>query len=676
VLVTIDTLRADRLGCYGNTRVATPAIDRLAREGTIAINAAAHVPLTRPSHLSMFTGRYPASLGIRDNISPAFVATTIPTLAEILEKAGFTTAAFVSSIVVSRQSGLHRGFQTYGDRFAGDRPDEIFLNTIQKSGDDTTREALDYLTRAHGDPSRSAARHALWIHLYDPHDPYEPPEPYATRYAGRPYDGEVAWTDELVGRIRSALEQSGLLASTLLVVTSDHGEGLDEHDEPAHGFFVYETTLRVPLVMRGPGVAAGARFEPVVRLVDLFPTTLDLLGVPIPQDITLEGRSLAAAVRGGKLDTEAPSFGESLVPLIHYGWSDLRSIRDGRWKYILAPRPELYDLAVDPGERSNLVDAQPNRARALRAALESELRKERAAARDGPAVAPVPPDLLEKLGALGYVSAGPPSASRASGADPKDKIAEFKTVNRLMREGLTMLHARDFGGSARRLGELHALGIDSFEVHFYLGRALAGLGRHRAALGHFERASERLPGFGAVSLAHSDSLVALGDLEGATEVLRRAEAASPREPALFAREGELWRRRGNPREAIAAYERMLPLAPRDALVRVRLGEFYRDIGDTTTALGHLREAVALDPSQASYWNALGMVLGGTRDLRGAEAAFREAVTRDAGNAQYLYNLGLAVERQGRRDEARDLYGRVLARDPKFRAAAERLRVIR
>jgi arylsulfatase A-like enzyme/Flp pilus assembly protein TadD len=673
LLITIDTLRADRLGCYGNTQVATPAIDRLAREGTLAVNATAHVPLTRPSHLSMFTGRYPAALGIRDNISAPFAAPDVPTLADVLQKAGFRTAAFVSSIVLSRQSGLNRGFDTYEDQFSGDRPEQMFLNTIQKRGGDTTREALDYLARAReADPS-SSERLALWIHLYDPHDPYEPPEPYATRYAGRPYDGEVAWSDELVGRIRTALEQAGLFDSTLVVVTSDHGEGLGEHEEAAHGFFIYETTLRVPLVMRGPGLAAGTRLEPVVRLIDLFPTVLDLLGVAPPAGVTLEGRSVAAAMRGGTSEGDFPSYAESLVPLVHYGWSDLRSIRDGRWKYILAPRAELYDLSTDPGERTNLLDAQPARARALRAALESELRKEQSALAGDPGAAAVPPDLLEKLGALGYVSPGPRSTARAGGADPKDKVGEFKTINRLMREGLTFLHARDFAASRRRLSELHALGVDSFEVNFYLGRALAGAGRHREAVPHFQTATERLPGFGAAYLALADSLVALRDLAGATAALRRGQAAAPKEAALFEREGEVWRRRGNPREAIAAYERMLPLSPRDALARVRLGEFYRDLGDTARALTYLREAVALDASQASYWNALGMVLGGRGELADAEAAFREAVSRDGRNAQYLYNLGLSLERQGRPADASAIYRKVLTIDPAFRAAGERLR---
>ncbi len=636
------------------------------------MNAAAHVPLTRPSHLSMFTGRYPSGHGIRDNISPSFATPGIPVLAEVLRDAGFRTAAFVSSIVLTRQSGLNRGFETYADRFAGAKePDQIFLNTIQKRGDDTTREALEWLREARA--STPAARLALWVHLYDPHDPYEPPEPFATQYAGRPYDGEVAWSDTLVGQIRGALEHSGLLDSSLVVVTSDHGEGLGEHGESGHGFFVYESTLRVPLVMRGPGLQAGSRVEPLIRLVDLFPTVLDLLDVALPRDAVLSGRNVTAALNGGDLpEADSASYGETLVPLLHYGWSDLRSIRDGRWKYVLAPRAELYDLATDPGELQNLVNAQPARARALRVALESELKRERAAVGDNSA-ANVPADLLEKLGALGYVSAGPPSAARASGADPKDKIEEFRQINGLMREGLSALHAGDFRTSADRLGRLDALGIDSFEVNFYSGRALAGLGRHPEAIRRFETALERLPSFGPTYLALADSFIARRDLAEAIVVLRRGQAASPRDASLYEREAEVWRRRKNPGEAVTAYERMLPLAPRDALVRVRLGELYRDLGNTDAALIHLREAVILDPSPASYWNALGMVLGGSADLPGAESAFREAVSRDRQNAQYLYNLALSLERQGRPTEAADLYRQVLALQPTFRAAADRLR---
>src|SRR6185436_12795641 len=355
---------------YGSTTVATPNLDRLAREGAMAMHASAQVPLTRPSHVSLLTGLYPAEHGIRDNVSPP-LANNVPVLADILKQRGFRTGAFVSSIVLSRQSGLARGFADYADRFDIGEDDARFLNTIQKRGDVAVGEATAWL--AEPGPERRFA----WVHLYDPHDPYEPPEPYASRYAGRPYDGEVAWSDELVGRLDDALGRLGMRNDTLLVVTSDHGEGLGEHGENVHGFFVYDSTLHVPLLVRGPGIAAGGRIAATVGSVDLLPTVLDLLGVGVPAGMKLSGRSLAGALRGGPPPADTPAYAESLLPLLHYGWSDLRSIREARWKYIQAPRPELYDLAHDPGEERNLAEQEPARAAALRTALAAHLAREK-----------------------------------------------------------------------------------------------------------------------------------------------------------------------------------------------------------------------------------------------------------------------------------------------------------
>jgi choline-sulfatase len=665
VIVTIDTLRADRVGVYGNANVATPNIDRLAQQGAMAVHASVHVPLTRPSHVSLFTGRYPSEHGIRDNVSPP-LGKGVPVLAEILQQRGFRTAAFVSSIVLSKQSGLARGFDVYSDSFDVGEDDARFLNTIQKRGDQTTAEAIAWL-RAGG-----ADRRFAWVHLYDPHDPYEPPEPYASRYADRPYDGEVAWSDELVGRLDTALAEAGLRDDTLFVVTSDHGEGLDEHGEAVHGFFVYETTLRVPLVARGPGVTPGTKVNTVARTVDLLPTIADLLGVDAP---AASGRSLAAALGGAALDDE-PSFAESLVPLVHYGWSDLRALRIGRWKYILAPRPELYDLESDPGERHNLHQEQTARARALRAGLEQRLKQEQAALRNTGSAAPaVPPDLLEKLGALGYVSGGT-STALPSGADPKDKIEEYQIVNTLMREGLINLREQRFAASLDRFNGLFKRGIESFEAHYYAARALTGLARWRDAAAHYESALKQLPASAAAYVGLADAHLADGKPALALEAIGRGRKALPDDPQLVDREGDIARRQGDAARAGRAWEQVAQMAPRDALVRVKLGELYRDTGRSADAARLLREAVVLEPAVASYWNSLGMILGGHGDFAGAEQAFREAATRDGKNAQYAYNLGLALARQSKRVEAAAQFQRTLELDPQFAPARQRLAELR
>ena len=291
VLVTIDTLRADRVGVYSGVDL-TPRLDRIAREGAYAANAMSHVPLTRPSHATILSGLLPWELGVRDNLAPAELPSS-PLLAEILKGAGFHTGAFVSSIVLDRRGGFGRGFDRYDDDFPKTQGADL-LSTLQKPGADTLRAAMAWL-----ESQRAADRICLWLHLYEPHDPYEPPEPYASRYRDRPYDGEVAYTDTLVGQLDDALERLGLKSQTLLAVASDHGEGLGEHEETLHGFFVYQTTLAVPLIVRGPGIVGGGRIAANVGLVDVLPTALDLLGVAVPRGFQPSGNSLAAALRGG-----------------------------------------------------------------------------------------------------------------------------------------------------------------------------------------------------------------------------------------------------------------------------------------------------------------------------------------------------------------------------------------
>ena len=604
LIVTIDTLRADRVGVYGAKNVETPNIDRLAAEGTWAPQADVHVPLTRPSHVSLFTGRYPDEHGVRDNISPP-LAPDVPVLAERFQRAGTPTAAFIASAVLDRQSGLARGFDIYSDRFEP--------GSDRRPGDVVAAEAVGWLT--------GKQRFFAWVHLYDAHAPYLPPEPYASRYAGRPYDGTVAWSDEIVGRLIAALRDAGTLDRTLVIVTSDHGEALGEHGEDVHGYFVYEATLRVPLVIRGPGVKAATRLGGVPRTIDLFPTIVEMTALAGGAANT-SGQSLASALKGGAAKDE-PTFAESLVPLLHYGWSDLRALRDGRWKYILAPKPELYDLDNDPGELKNLVDSDQAKASAMRASLETRLRAEQSAGRNPTGAPAVPADVRARLGALGYVGPGrpvPPKSSGASGTkaeDPKDKIADYKALSGLMQQGLIAIRA---GRPADALAPLQAVskrGIDTLEPHLYLARAYAGLERWREAAAEYERAITKMPGDVESWRGLGESRIGMRDGAG----------------------------------AIRAFDKLVALAPRDAVARMQLGEAYRDIGRYEDAARIIREALALDPKPGQYWHSLGTVLGAGGHMAEAEQAFAEATSREPGNGLYAYNRALALERLGRRDEA-------------------------
>jgi arylsulfatase A-like enzyme/Flp pilus assembly protein TadD len=660
VLITIDTLRADRVGVYGGDDL-TPNLDRIAREGTVVMNAFAQVPLTRPSHLSLFTGRYPFEHGVRQNVAPRFEA-DMPLLAEILRGNGFRTAGFVSSLVVSSESGLDRGFETFSGDFEEGSDGALFLDSVQRRGDATTDEALTWLRK------NASGRFFLWVHLYDPHDPYEPPEPYASRYPGRPYDGEVAFSDELVGRLSRTLGELGVAEKTLLVVTSDHGEAFEEHGETGHGYFIYDTTLRVPLMFRGPGIPPGGEIESPVESVDLLPTAAGLLGIDLSGLPRLSGRSLAPALRGGEEPEPRPVYAESLMASLLYGWGELVSVREGPWKLIESPKAELYNLAEDPEERDNRIDQNPGARDRLRSRL-GDLAPEGA---ETPQAGEIDPELMEKLGALGYVG-----SVRSGGADPdvdpKDKLAEFRFLNAAMREGLTHLQDERYEAAAERFRAVLESGTESSQALYFLGRALHGLGRHLEAVSAFEGALALDPAYSPGYLDLAETHFALGQDEEAVSVLRRGQESLKRSAVLYEREGEYWAAKRRPREAARAFAAVVERVPEDALARMRLGEQLRDLGEIETSLEHMREAVRLSPDDASYWNSLGMVLGGNDRREEAEEAFQRAIELDPGDAKYAFNLGLVLAGLGRADEARSFFRKALESDPQFEPARAELR---
>src|SRR6476659_8090698 len=346
VIVTLDTTRADRIGAYGSHEVETPTIDRLASEGVLFEQAVSAAPLTLPAHSSLFTGRFPPEHGVRDN-GGFFLGPEQLTLAEVLKARGYRTGGFVGAYVLDSKWGLNQGFDTYVDDFDLSKTRGVSLGAIQRPGNEVVDKALPWIQQS------AATPFFAWIHLYDAHSPYRPPEPFASRYRGHPYNGEIAFADSQVGRIVAQLQSSGLFDRTVVVVMGDHGESLGDHGESAHGFFIYESVTHVPLVIRAPfSLTANRRVADPVRSVDVMPTVLDLLGVPQPGAIS--GVSLVSLMTGAKRELGLDTYSEAMYPLHHYGWSDLRALRSGRYKVIDSPRPELYDLDRDPQEATNI----------------------------------------------------------------------------------------------------------------------------------------------------------------------------------------------------------------------------------------------------------------------------------------------------------------------------------
>jgi len=413
VFITLDTTRADRLGCYGYDEAQTPHLDALAAEGALFEQAVSSIPTTLPSHSTMFTGKYPIDHGVRYNIVFRLGADAT-TLAEVLSDAGFATAAFPASFILASRFGLSQGFQTWSEPPKSDLAHAGSPGTSLRPADEGVDLAIDWLQQQ-GD-----RKTFLWLHFYDPHAPYTPPFPYASRFRDRPYDGEIAYVDEQFGRLLSYLRSTPEWERTLVVVVGDHGEGLHEHSERFHSSLVYETTQHVPLIVRAPGAVATRVAEPV-GLVDLMPTVLDLVGLDAPSG--LRGISLAPALRGRQPARRALYF-ESVAGALNYGWDELRGVRRGRFKLIDSKEPELFDLERDPDEQTNLaaLDSEQARLQDLRNALAQLDQEAGGASAEAALEAVLDPATEALLASLGYTGGGADGSSAADAPQPRDLI--------------------------------------------------------------------------------------------------------------------------------------------------------------------------------------------------------------------------------------------------------------
>jgi choline-sulfatase len=574
LLVTIDTLRADRIGVYGDPTARTPAMDALAARGATFTRAYATAPITLTSHASLMTGLYPAGHGGRHN--GIRMRDDVPTLAEAVSRAGLATGAFVGAFPLDRRFGLDRGFGTYGDampRGADGRP------ANERGGQAVVDDAIGWLDR------HRAQRFFLWVHLFEPH------APYGDARTGRPvlerYGDEIAEADRQLGRLVEALGDAR--ARTIIAVTSDHGEAFGEHGEIAHSIFVYDTTLRVPLVLAGPGVERRS-IEAPVSLVDVAPTVAALLGVPA---LDADGRDLGPALRGASVPAR-DLYAESYAPLLDFGWSPLRSIRTDGWKYIEAPKPEVYDIDSDPGESRNLVDGERERAGRMRAAID----------RFGPAdfTRQAPPDreAAARLQALGYLS-GPSSAT--TGPDPKDRR---ELAARLAKVTSGELHGEALAHTLR------GILVDDPRnplAHLRLGYAILEAGDCRAASVHFEAAIEAGYPSADPYLGLADCQARARDWAAAAATLRSADGVEPGNPVVLANLGLVLSEAGKPREAIASFERAIQIDPDLHQARFALAVVLADTGQRREAALHAEELLRRLPPSAPQRAEVQRLLG-------------------------------------------------------------------
>jgi arylsulfatase A-like enzyme/Flp pilus assembly protein TadD len=557
-------------------RNETPAIDGLAREGVALTTVVSPVPLTLPAHASVLTGLLPRRHGVRDN--GQVLGPRVPTLAEHLRAQGYATAAFVSGYPLRALFGLDRGFDRYDDTLPVGAE-----GWVERAAPDTTAAALAWL--------RGARRpFFLWVHYYDPHDPYAPPRAFWRPGPRGAYDGEVGYVDHAIGLLRGGVAGAG--AEPLLTVfTADHGESLGEHQERAHGFFIYDTTVVVPAIVHFPGRVSPARSDSPARLVDLLPTILDVAGLP-PMDGT-DGVSLLPLLAGGRPPAE-PAYIETRQPWITYGWSALAAVRHGGWKYVAAPRPELYDLAQDPGETRNLAAKMPTRAAELSALLgRFEQVPAGAAERSGD------PQVLESLRALGYVGGAPAGGEPPPGlADPKDRVV----VRNTLLDAEAQLRRGDFASAIRRFDEVLARDPKNRFATLRSGVALLKKGDARGAAERLSQAVRLDPEQAETHYALADALTRAGDNAAAVPHWMEAARLQPRRTAAWSNLGTALGRAGRLEAAARAFGEALRLEPDNAVLRANLGAARYELalrelaaGNRESARKALAEAVAADP---------------------------------------------------------------------------------
>jgi choline-sulfatase len=577
VLITIDTLRADHVGAYGWSRARTSTLDAIAKNGALFEHAYAAAPITLASHATLLTGRYPPGHGARDNglrISP-----DVPTLATELHAKGFATAAFVAAFPLDHQFGLNRGFDVYGDRLPRGADGRL---ANERPAADVVNDAIAWVNKFAISNQQSAF--FLWVHLFEPHAPYGDPS-NASRPALERYDEEIAIADHEAGRLIAALGPAA--ASTLVVAAGDHGEAFGEHEEYAHSIFIYDTTLRVPLVMSGPGIPAGTRVTEPVTLADVAPTVMRALGMPMTK---VDGIDLSPAFSRTSLP-QRELYAESFAPLVEFGWAPLRAVRSGGWKLIASPKPELFDSRTDPDERSNAIAAQPEVARRLTARADSYSNDSLSASAGAPGG-----EAAERLRALGY-SSGSSISNRQSAIsngrpDPKDRreaIARIAQVTSGELSGAALLAALE--GIVRddpRNGQ----------AQLRLGYARLQAGNCKGAEPAFHAAAAAgLPG-ADVHLGLATCLGQRGDLAGAERALAEAQRIEPDNPGVIANLGLVQASKGDFPAAIQSLSTALAADPAMHEARFNLAVVYAKAGRRTDAAATARDLLARLPSNA------------------------------------------------------------------------------
>jgi len=611
LFITLDTTRADHLGCYGYDRAQTPNIDNLAERGVLFKTAVCQSPLTLPSHASIFTGTYPFYHGVRDNGFRLEPDKT--TLAEVLKNNGMITSAFIGAFVLDSKWGLDQGIDYYYDNFDFTQYKRISLDSVQRRGEYVIKAFFEWFEKNY------QKRFFSWIHLYDPHTPYEPPDEYKTRFSkwkSGLYDGEIAYVDDLIGKLLNRLNVKNVLQKTLIVIVGDHGESLGQHKELTHGFFVYEATTSVPLIIHFPDSKLGGRkIDECVETIDIMPTLLEILGFKIPPGV--QGKSLLPLIMKKNLIHERLAYSETYFPRYHFGWSELISLRNSRYKYIQAPAPELYDIVDDPQELSNIYKQNIRQAKYFEQKLKvlhQEWSAQGIETKEPPKLDDKTAEKLKTLGYLGTFTSQAKMKKTGPLADPKDKIHIFNLMERA--EGN---FAED------RLEE---------------------------ALKIVTEVTEKDPMIKEARQLRAQILLMLNKIEETIKECKEALKIDPEYKDVMFNLALAYKNQKKYEEAIAEYEKIMSLDPKDYKPFYSLGEIYMRMNNVDKAIFYLQQAVKLEPEHSSMaHHLLGTAYLEKKMFEQAEIEFKKALETYLHIPNGHFELALVYEEKNEPEKA-------------------------
>ena len=613
VVITIDTLRADHLACYGYKQIRTPNLDALAADGVRFTRAFTPVPVTLPSHSVIFTGTYPPRSGMHD-FSANKLSPDQPTLASLLKAQGYTTGAVVASAVLDSRFGLNHGFDFYYDHFDFNRLQESNMDEMERPGNVVANETLDWLGKNY------QKQFFLWMHLYDPHYPYTPPVPYSEEYKTHPYDGEIAFADAQVGRLISFLKEKKLYDHTLIVVSGDHGESLGEHGERTHGFFIYNATLHVPLIFHLPARAPAKTVTGIVSLADILPTVLQILHVEVPTEV--QGSSLLPLIAGKDKNPARSLYAETYLPRLHFNWSELRAVETDNFHFIDAPKAELYDLTRDPGETQNLFTQKKAVGEEMRAKLAGLIR-EYGAGKELAEKTGLDPALMERLKSLGYAGfsgGGNPTISNRDLPDPKDRAEMYELIS----DAIAASQHGDYQQSVEKLNAALPREPTSVPVHYLQGLNYYRLGQFAKSIDELEQVMKLSPDYALAAFHLGLAYARVGQIDEAITTFKRTlELDSTNFSAAYDL-GQMYLQKNMADEAAAAFRQSVTINDEYAPGHRALGEMLLSQGQVEDALVELRRAEALAPDVAAIHLALAKALEAKGLTAEAEEEMRKA----------------------------------------------------